>query len=162
MAQGGACAANADCCSGSVCITGACAAPPPILTFAAANYERNYVAACGDGTKPVWRFFDWQTVTPSDSKIEFYAQTSATGSTFATLPAAPTAVTSAGVVSLGSASGASITAWTGADVGAALIAAGAKSQQYLKVTIRLIPNTALTAAPTLSNWRQNYSCVPSE
>jgi hypothetical protein len=145
-----------------VCITGSCAATPPILVFGPSNYERIYVANCEAGTKPVWRFFDWQTVTPGDSKIEFYAQTSGTGTNFATLPNAPTAATSSGVVSLGNASGASITSWVGADVGKALIAAGSKSQQYLKVTIRLIPNSGQTAAPTLSNWRQNYSCPPAE
>ncbi|MES1178494.1 MAG: PA14 domain-containing protein [Myxococcales bacterium] len=162
VAQGGSCTANSDCCTGSVCISGACAATPPILVYGASNYERTYVAACGEGTKPVWRFFDWQTVTPSNSKLQFYAQSSATGTNFTTLPVAPVAVSSSGVVSLGSASGASITSWTGADVGAALVAGGYKSQQYLKITIRLIPNTALTAAPTLTNWRQTYSCVPAE
>ena len=162
VAQGGACTANADCCTGSVCITGSCAATPPILVFGPTNYERTYVANCETGTKPVWRFFDWQTVTPGDSKIEFYAQTSATGTDFATLPNAPTVVSTSGVVSLGTASGASITSWIGADVGKALTAAGTKSQPYLKVTIRLIPNSNQTAAPTLSNWRQNYSCPPAE
>jgi hypothetical protein len=47
-------------------------------------------------------------------------------------------------------------------VGAALVAANLKSQQYLKVTIRMVPNNQLTASPTLTNWRQNYSCVPAE
>jgi hypothetical protein len=132
------------------------------LVYGPANYERTYVAVCGDGTKAVWRFFDWQTVTPSNSKLEFYAQSSATGSDFATLPPAPAVVSVNGVINVGSASGASITSWTGVDVGAALIAAGLKSQQYLKVTVRLVPDTALSAAPTLSNWRQSYSCVPAE
>ena len=162
VARGNACTANADCCAGNVCITGSCAATPPILTFGPANYERTYVSACADGSKPVWRFFDWQTITPSDSKLEFYAQSSATGTDFATLPVAPTTVSQTGVVTVGSASGASITNWVGSDVGAALVAAGYKSRQYLKVTIRLIPNSALTQAPTLTNWRQNYSCVPAE
>jgi hypothetical protein len=163
VAPGGACAASSDCCIGSVCLTGACSAPPPILVMAPANYERVYQATCDSGAKPVWRFFDWQTVTPSNnSKIEFYAQTSATGADFATLPNYPTAVSTAGVVSVGTATGAPITSWVGADVGAKLLAAGLKSQQYLKVTMRLVPNTQLTASPTLTNWRQNYSCVPAE
>jgi len=131
--------------------------------MAPANYERVYQATCDSGAKPVWRFFDWQTVTPSNnSKIEFYAQTSATGTDFATLPNYPTAVSTAGVVTLGTATGAPITSWVGADVGAKLVTAGFKSQQYLKVTMRLVPNTQLTASPTLTNWRQNYSCVPAE
>lgn len=163
VAQGGVCATTNDCCIGSVCLTGTCSPPPPILILGPANYERTYTATCEAGTKPVWRFFDWQTVTPADnSKLEFYAQTSTTGSDFATLPIAPTMVSGSSVVKIGQATGAPITTWTGADVGAKLLAAGLKSQRYLKVTIRLIPNDANTASPTLTNWRQNYSCVPAE
>ncbi|HET7545441.1 MAG TPA: PA14 domain-containing protein [Polyangiaceae bacterium] len=163
VADGGVCATTNDCCIGSVCLTGTCAPPPPLVVLGPANYERNYTAVCEDGTKPVWRFFDWQTITPSaNSKIEFYAQTSATGKDFATLPVYPTAVTTPGVVKLGTASGAPNTSWVGSDVGALLIAAGYKSQQYLKVTVRMVPTDGLTAAPTLTNWRQNYSCVPAE
>jgi hypothetical protein len=65
-------------------------------------------------------------------------------------------------VKLGTASGASNTTWIGGDVEARLLDAGFKSQTYLKVTIRMVPNDALSASPTLTNWRQNYSCVPAE
>jgi len=166
VAQGGACTTSSDCCIGSVCLTGTCSPPPPILLLGPANYERNYTAVCGTGTKPVWRFFDWEDITPANnSKIEFYAQTSATGTDFATLPTYPTAVTTGaatGIVFLGTATGAANTTWIGSDVGAALTAAGLKSQEYLKVTIRMIPNNANTASPTLTNWRQSYSCMPAE
>ncbi|HYP98521.1 MAG TPA: PA14 domain-containing protein [Polyangiaceae bacterium] len=163
VATGGACSTSNDCCLGSVCLTGTCAPPPPLLILGPANYERTYTAVCETGTKPVWRFFDWQTVTPAaNSKIEFYAQTSAKGNDFATLPVYPTAVTTAGVVKLGTATGASNTSWIGSDVGALLQAVGYKSQTYLKVTIRMVPNDQNSLAPTLTNWRQNYSCVPAE
>ncbi|MEI9953125.1 MAG: PA14 domain-containing protein [Pseudomonadota bacterium] len=161
--KGGVCAVTDDCCLGSVCLTGTCSPPPPILGLGPANFERNYQAVCDPGSKAVWRFFDWQTITPSaNSKIEFYAQTSAKGSDFATVPLYPTAVTIPGVVKLGTASGAPNTSWIGSDVGALLLAAGLKSQQYLKVTIRMVPNDQLTSGPTLTNWRQNFSCVPAE
>ncbi len=163
VAQGGACTATTDCCIGSVCLTGTCSPPPPILVPGPANYERSYTAVCDSGAKPVWRFFDWQTVTPNtNSKLEFYAQTSATGSDFATVPVYPTAVSIPGVVKVGTATGAPITNWTGGDVGALLLAAGYKSQQYLKITIRFVPNDEQSAGPTLTKWRQNYSCVPAE
>jgi hypothetical protein len=163
VADGGVCAATSDCCLGSVCLTGTCSPPPAILLPAPANFERSYQAVCGTGTKAVWRFFDWQTITPTvNSKIEFYAQTSAKSSDFATLPVYPTMVNIPGVIKLGTASGAPNTSWVGSDVGALLVAAGLKSQQYLKVTIRMVPNDALSASPTLTNWRQNYSCVPAE
>jgi len=164
--QGGVCSTGLDCCLPSVCLTGVCTPPPPLLTLGPTNYERKYTATCGTGTKPVWRFFDWETITPpTGSKLEFYAQTSATGTNFSTLPAAPAMITTGagtGIVYIGSATGAPNTTWIGGDVGAALVAAGLKSQQFLKITIRFIPNNELTAAPTLTNWRQNYSCVPAE
>jgi hypothetical protein len=166
VTPGGACTTTADCCFGSVCFTGTCSPPPAIMSLSPANYERSYTAVCGTGTKPVWRFFDWETVTPNtNSKIEFYAQTSTTGTDFATLPAYPAMVTvgsATGVVKLGTATGAPNTTWIGTDVGAALVAIGLKSQLYLKVTIRIVPNDELTASPTLTNWRQSYSCVPAE
>ncbi|MEI9940759.1 MAG: PA14 domain-containing protein [Pseudomonadota bacterium] len=163
VANGGVCAVTNDCCLGSVCLTGTCSPPPAILLPAPANYERKYQAVCDTGTKAVWRFFDWETITPSaNSKIEFYAQTSATGTDFATVPVYPATVNIPGVVKLGTATGASNTSWIGSDVGALLLAAGLKSQQYLKVTIRMVPNDSLSASPTLTNWRQNYSCVPAE
>jgi len=37
-----------------------------------------------------------------------------------------------------------------------------KSQEYLKITVRFIPNNEGTASPVLKNWRQSYSCVPAE
>jgi hypothetical protein len=163
VTDGGVCAVTNDCCLGSVCLSGTCSPPPAILLPAPANFERSYQAVCATGSKPVWRFFDWQTITPSaNSKIEFYAQSSAKGNDFATVPVYPAPVSIPGVVKLGTASGASNTTWIGNDVGALLLAAGFKSQQYLKVTIRMVPNDALSASPTLTNWRQNYSCVPAE
>ena len=163
VTDGGTCAVSNDCCLGSVCLSGTCAPPPAILLPAPANYERTYQANCEAGTKSVWRFFDWQTITPGEnSKIEFYAQTSAKGNDFATVPVYPALVTIPGVVKLGTASGASNTTWIGSDVGALLVDAGFKSQKYLKVTIRMVPNDALSASPTLTNWRQNFSCVPAE
>ncbi len=163
VANGGACSTAADCCIGSVCITGSCAPPPPILVPSPANYERVYTAVCDNGSKPVWRFFDWEDITPNtNSKIEFYGQTSATGTDFATLPNYPAMVSTPGVVAIGTASGAPNTTWIGGDVGAKLVAAGYKSQKYLKVTIRMVPNDELSKSPTLTNWRQNYSCVPAE
>jgi PA14 domain len=163
VADGGACSASSDCCIGDLCLQGVCTKPPPILVPAPANFERVYTAQCTTGTKPVWRFFDWEDITPSsNSKIEFYAQTSSTGTDFATLANYPATVANSGVVKLGTASGAPNTTWIGSDVGAQLATIGLKSQQYLKVTMRLVPNDELTMSPTLTNWRQNYSCMPAE
>jgi hypothetical protein len=122
-----------------------------------------YTSECGKGTLPVWRFFDWQAVTPPiDSAIEIYAESSDDPGTFHTLPEAPTAVMISGVVKIATVTGPTVTGWVGQDVGAKLTAAGVVQRKYLMITLRLIPNTKITATPTLTDWRQSYSCPPQE
>ncbi len=157
------CGSTTDCCSGLVCVGAVCTAPPSVVTFGNANYERIYKSDCPDGTKVIWRFFDWKTVTPATgSKIEFWAETEADPTLFATLPKAPVAVTATNVVDVGTASGAPVTMFTGNLVDPKLQAKMLKSQLYLKVTARFIVNTEKTASPTLTDWRASYSCVPAE
>ena len=52
--------------------------------------------------------------------------------------------------------------WVGKDVGALLKAAGVVQKKYLQITVRLIPNLKTTSTPTLTDWRQSYSCPPQE
>ena len=132
--------------------------------FRPANYERIYMADCPDGTKPVWRFFDWKAITPdTNSKLEFYAETQADPALFSTLPEYSGAVSANDVVLLGSASGPTLPDWVGASVSERLaVDKMLKSQQYVKITIRFVPNMELTKSPVLQNWRQSYSCEPAE
>jgi len=116
-----------------------------------ATLIRDYQGVCPSGQSVVWRFFDWETVTPSDSNITFAAATADTESDLAT--ASP-------VVSLGEASGPPITDWVGTDVSGAL--APTPSQAWLRVTITLNPSSDHYSAPTLTAWRQNYDCVDSQ
>lgn len=126
--------------------------PPLVPPYQSpATFTIDYQGVCGAGYTPVWRFFDWETVTPSDSNIVFNAQTSATQ---AGLP------TATPVVYLGTASGAPITTWVGTDVSAAL--SPNPSQAWLRVTITLNPSTDHYYAPTLTAWRQNYDCIASQ
>ena len=157
------CGTTADCCSGLVCASAACAKAPAVATVLAQNYERIYRSDCKSGSKVVWRFFDWQTVTPAtDSKIEFFAETQADPSQFSTLPVAPNAVTSDSVVKVGTATGAPVTIWTGNVVEPLLQEKMLKSQEYLKITVRFVPNSESNQSPILKDWRQSYSCVPAE
>ncbi len=113
----------------------------------------------------VWRFFDWQTVTPdTGSKLEVYAETQADSTLFSTLPKAPAPVSlmDSGAVAVGTISGPPITDWTGNAVDPLLQAQMLKSQRYLKITVRFWPNVEGTASPILKRWRQSYSCVPAE
>ena len=99
--QAGVCAVTNDCCIGSVCLTGTCAPPPPLLILGPANYERNYQADCESGhqSRCGASSIGRRSRPALNSKIEFYAQTSAKGTDFATLPVYPAAVTMPGVVS---------------------------------------------------------------
>jgi hypothetical protein len=163
IAAGGACTANSDCCFNNPCVANICTKPPPLPSYSPDNFVRMYTAECGKGTLPVWRFFDWQASTPpASSAIEIYAESSADPATFHTLPVAPTAVAIAGVVKLATVTGATVAGWAGKDVGALLKAAGVRQHKYLMITVRLIPNSNNTAAPTLTDWRQSYSCPPQE
>ena len=87
-------------------------APPLVPPYPAyATFTRDYEGVCPTGQGVVWRFFDWETVTPSDSDIVFNAATADTQANLAT--ATP-------VVYLGTASGGPITSWVGTDVSSAL------------------------------------------
>jgi regulation of enolase protein 1 (concanavalin A-like superfamily) len=156
---GGMCASDSDCCGfpNDHCTKGICALPPPSNDYTDVVYTRDYVGTCPTGTEVVWRFFDWETITPGDSDIRFLA---GTASTQAALPALDTAPT---VVYLGQASGPPITTWTGADVGAALKAAGQyPTLSYLRIFVDFQPTSDHTQGPTLTNWRQQFDCVASE
>ncbi|HYP74981.1 MAG TPA: PA14 domain-containing protein [Polyangiaceae bacterium] len=163
VALGGACGSTGDCCTGSICTGAVCASPPPVTAVLPRNYERIYHADCMEGSKVVWRFLDWQTVTPpTGSRLEFFAETQVDPDQFSTLPVAPNAVISDTVVSVGTATGAPITIWTGNAVEPLLQKKMLKSQEYLKVTVRFVPNAEYSASPILKDWRQSYSCVPAE
>jgi hypothetical protein len=130
---------------------GACLtmAPPPMLVYFPATFTRDYQGTCPVGQSVVWRFFDWETVTPSNSNIAFKAQEATTQAGLTT--ATP-------VVSLGSASGAPITSWTGTDVSTLIT----PSLSWLRVTITLNPSSDGTQAPTLTAWRQQFDCVDAQ
>ena len=163
IAAAGACSADTDCCFNYPCVANICTKPPPLPTYAPSNFKRVYTSECGSGTKAVWRFFDWQAVTPPvGSAIEVYAETSDSQATFHDLPVSPSVVSISGVVKVATVTGATVAGWVGQDVGAALTAAGIVQRKYLQITLRLLPNAKLNATPTLTDWRQAYSCPPSE
>jgi hypothetical protein len=164
-AANASCGSTSDCCPGLVCVGAVCEVPPPVLVVSPANYERIYQADCPDGTKPVWRFFDWKTTTPAtNSALEFYAETAADPGSFHTLPQAPNAVVVDGVARLAIVKGAPVVDWTGVDVDEkfSMLNPLVKSQELLKITVRFIPNDERTQSPILNDWRQVYSCVPAE
>ncbi|MBL8717682.1 MAG: hypothetical protein JNL79_16985 [Myxococcales bacterium] len=128
--------------------------PPATPTYAPVTVSREYVATCPAGSRPIWHFFDWKTVTPGDSSISFSVRTGDTAA--ATNAMSP--------LLLATVSGPPITTWTGADVAALFAAQTPKVQNglRLKVDITLTPTSGGTTAPTLVDWRQSYTCVATE
>ena len=156
-AMSGKCSLPTDCCGfpQANCTAGICVPPPPVLTFDNASFVRVYQATCSDGKLPIWRYFQWQTITPKDSNIIFYGQSSDknTPATWASTP----------LVRLGSVTdltgiGSYPPNWRGVDVDPILIAAAAFSRTYLRVTMQLVPSTDQTSTPVLINWRQEFDC----
>ncbi|MBL8717174.1 MAG: hypothetical protein JNL79_14405 [Myxococcales bacterium] len=128
--------------------------PPATPSYSPVTVSREYVATCPLGHRPTWHYFDWKTITPGDSKIGFRVRTGDTAAAAAAMTSLP----------LATAFGAPITSWAGADV-ATLFAAQTPKVAHgarLVVEITLTPTTGGTAAPTLVDWRQSYSCVPAE
>jgi hypothetical protein len=152
--DGGACSNMNDCCNfpTTVCANNLCTVPPPppSTSYAETAFIRDYEGICPIGTHVVWRFFDWQTQTPGDSKITFAVKSA---DTQAQLP--PLAS-----VTIGVASGPPIVTWVGADVGKALLPLA--SRNWLRVTMTFTPTSDKVSSPVLTNWRQSYSCPPSE
>jgi len=169
-AVGVACSSDDDCCLGTLCSSGACAAPPPLAVYAPANFVRLYESQCKEGTRPKWRFFDWQVETPSTSFVEIYAESVDNVALLhalpkaATPPASPGAVMVSGVVKVATLSGAQMAGWTGADIGKLLDEAAPRLPhgKYLQITMRLIPDSKKLTTPLVKTWRQAYSCVAAE
>jgi|CZKU01.1.fsa_nt_gi hypothetical protein len=164
-ADGAACSGDAQCCNyatGARCASGVCAPAPPIITYAPSPFVVNFTANCQQDAGlgyPAWRLFSWQSSTPVGTSIAFTAQTSIDGVTWG----AP--------VSIGTAAAPPVVTptWTPAVAGPtaptvdqALLAAGQRSQTYLKVTATLNPDATKTISPTLTNWRLVYDCLASE
>jgi hypothetical protein len=133
------------------------------VSIGSVNYERIYQSDCPDGTKPVWRFFDWKAITPAtNARMEVYAETQADPTLFSVLPVAPYPPATGTGLYVATIDMSNPDNWVGAAVSPVLDAAGIKSQVYLKITIRFIANDEGTLSPILKDWRQSYSCVPAE
>jgi hypothetical protein len=106
------------------------------------------------GQYPAWRFFYWETITPTGTSIAFTAQTSTDGTTWGAAVSIGTSAPPPTVTST----------WTSGPqtVDQALRAANQVSAPYLEITAMLNPDSTHTVAPTLTNWQLTYDCVDSE
>ena len=129
--------------------------PPPIPPYGPVTVSRDYTAVCAAGFRPKWHFFDWKTVTPGDSSVSFTIQTGDTAPAVMAMPA----------VALATVTGPPGLTWKGKDVAAVLAAEAPPIRgDYLRlrVNMTLTPTSDGKLAPTLLEWRQAYTCVPTE
>jgi hypothetical protein len=141
-------------------VNGTCASVQT-ANYLSASYSTDYNPSCAAGSFPVWRFFDWNAITPTGTAIDFYAQVAATDGAFS----AP--------VLIGVSTNEDGTSWvtsgtgiTGVDspetVDDLLTAAGVSPQINLRITATLLPDPTHTISPTLLHWRQMFDCAPNE
>ncbi len=160
--DGESCTESSECCLGGVCVSAVCSRPPPIARLNPVNFTRDFEAECPNHATATWGFFDFKAQTPSDSYIEFFAQSVDDPSEFKELPVAPDAVISTQVVGVAVAAGPQPSGWVGNAVGELLDEADLKSRRYLRITMRFAASSDDQYTPTLSEWRQTYSCPPDE
>jgi hypothetical protein len=129
---------------------------PPLTT----SWER-YQASCPPGTKAQWGYLRYDTTTPSDSNVEFYARSAdtvadlstATPYLAATAHAAPTDTQ---VCNSGAFPPCAV------DLFNALGGLPDARRNYLEVRMTLNPNSGGNIPPTVHDWEITYSCPDSE
>jgi regulation of enolase protein 1 (concanavalin A-like superfamily) len=163
VALGSTCVSDADCCGFPTnhCSTkGVCAVPPPQFPYSDTVFTVDYVANCPSGELPAWRYFYWQSSTPSDSDIQFSVATAASQSLL------PATIGGMSVIPLAKASGGDVTSFgSSADayVTAALQSAmQPTTQNYVRVFADFQPSSDGYSAPTLNAWQLQYDCVAAE
>jgi hypothetical protein len=157
--DGNACTNSSQCCKSPKvleCIQGLCSEPIPTPFYTPAPFIRDYEGTCPQGTHVQWRLFEWQATTPGDSFIAISAQTAATAAAL-TGPPAPLSANAATLPAAQCPAG-----WSCTDVGAALASIPSPSQSFLRVTMMLNPTSDNAMTPTVTSWKQEYDCIPSE
>jgi hypothetical protein len=141
--------------------------PPPVATYIypPGQFTETFTATCAAGTSPAWREFDWQAKIPNTANIVFSAQT---GDDLADMRPATAVV-------LATATTTTNVGPNGINYDVALIETGqggtgafdqtnpfTRSGNYLRVLIQLNPTMNQMQTPTLSQWKVQYDCVPSQ
>lgn len=153
---GQTCALTSDCCgaatNASVCSNGQCIQTPPF--YPDVTVIREYDSACiGEDLLNKWGLFEWQSITPGTTSIEFTAQY---GDGTSWLPAVPALI--------GVASGADIVApsWgtTGIPTATAVGMPRGTFTPKLRIYIKMKGGVGGFGSPTLLNVRQSLECTP--
>lgn len=156
VSEGNSCTDSSQCCQSPntlECIQGVCIQPIPTPFYTPATYPRTYEGVCPQGSYVSWRVFSWKGITPDDSSITVAVRTGATSAEAAAAP----------IASLdGLPSAQCMVGYECGDVALALKKIPSAHKKFLQVDITLNPTSDASAAPTLSDWKQEYDCLPSE
>ena len=132
-------------------------------------FTRDYdmTGICPEGTEVTWGLWSWTASTPSDSKIEFYAQT---GSSLVDLAAAPKDglrfSNPPGPAALLNQLAIAQTSPTNTTVGSLIVDktldynGRSRVKKFLRVQAHLVPSTDKKSAPTLQSWNLQADCFP--
>ena len=166
----GTCAAPTTCGGGGQ--SGVCGTP---FSYSEGYFARDYeITTCAKGTSPVWRLWSWNTLTPSDSRVDFTVQTAKTKAGLAAAPADRLLFSSppgpAALVGTNAAAHAANVPVGAPDtrIGSAMVDytlwknSRTRNNKHLRITSRLAPSTDKQKAPTLVSWDLQVDCVDSE
>ncbi len=151
------CEEDADCCGhawGRRCISSQCVQPPPLARYESGSFVRDFYAECPNGQFPTWQFLEWQAELPAGTSIEFSGQTADTAAD----------LDDAVEIDLGSALPPSTTTWTtwGTDdednIGYKFDQAMVRAGSWLRVTMKLNPDSRQIDTPVLTDWRTVFDC----
>ncbi|MCA9618598.1 MAG: choice-of-anchor L domain-containing protein [Myxococcales bacterium] len=141
-------------------------APPPTI-YDPGTFVRDYDATgiCPSGTSLLWGHWSWQTSTPSDSRVSFWAQTADTLAGLDTAPIVPLKFTSPpGPDDLVGQDVAAAQGTPDTQNGSAVVddalwtQAQARHRPFLRVLSKLEPSTDQLFAPTLKAWNLEVTC----
>jgi hypothetical protein len=131
--------------------------------YSTGTFERDYEGTCPEGTETIWRYFDWKVLTPGDSEVRFYAQTADTKAQFESTSPPPLIllyVAKGPPPALPPPPAPQEYPWNGVYVDDVL--PGRESKHWLRITMELVPSSDRLSTPSISDWRQSYSCLASE
>lgn len=157
------------------CVTPDQGTPSTATLLTAKSFTLDFVANCPSGTHAQWREFDYQASFPTNptgtytstyptDSIAFAAQTGPGGDAGALLPAMPLLLGSPATTSTVLPNWVALLLDTSPGGTGFFTTANpaVKSQNTLHMTITLTPTADQLSSPTLSAWRTQYDCPPSE
>jgi hypothetical protein len=143
--------------------------PTNAFAYSPASFTEDFISACPDATRVVWRALSWNATVPPTASIEFTAQT-------VDLPGDGGPPDFSGAQSIALLTTTTSTSPPGSEIlldinaldGGAPIGAFAQavppveSKGALRLTFTLEPTSDGLSAPVLMNWQVTSDCLPSE